>query len=209
MRYRIILGLLAICMLAGCGQTPQKRVGGGSRVSLTVLPKPPDGHVGAVMVRPIGGGKPVLVNRPYIEARLEDSRTVSTFPIDPKNVNATYGQTLAALPKPPASFLVAFVEGTEELNPDAKRVIDEVVAEIATRPAPEIAVVGHTDLIGTDGYNDKLSLQRAERVRAVLTQRGIRESSVSVTGRGERDLLVPTQDGVVEAGNRRVEVNVR
>lgn len=143
----LVLGVLGLALLGACTQQPSRNT--GSKVTLVVLPKAPDGHVGAVMVRPLDGGKAVLVNKPYVEASLGDTKTVRTSPIDPKGVNEAFGKTLAALPSQPTSYLVYFVEGTDELNPDAKRVIDRVVAEVAARPSPEITVVGHTDFIGT------------------------------------------------------------
>ena len=81
--------------------------------------------------------------------------------------------------------------------------------DLANRPAPEISVIGNTDSVGTTQYNDELSLQRAEHVRSVFIERGIPEASISAAGRGKRELLVPTADGVAEPQNRRVEINVR
>ena len=207
MRGGLVLGVLALALLGACAQQPSRGIGPG--VSLVVLPKPPDGHVGAVMVRPLGGGKPVLVDKPYVEANLRDTKTVQTSPIDKKSVDRTFGKTLAALPVQPTSFLVYFVEGTDELNPDAKRAIDRVAAEIAKRPAPEIAIVGHTDFVGTDQYNDSLSLQRAVRVKDLLVRRGIPAKIIQTAGRGKREPLVKTSDAVAEPRNRRVEIIVR
>ena len=207
MRGGIILGFLGLALLGACAQPPPR--GPVPYVSLVVLPKPPDGHVGAVMVHPLDGGKPVLVDKPYVEASLRDTKTVRTAPIDPKKVDEVFGKTLVALPAQPKSFLVYFVEGTEELKPDAKRAIDQVVAEIAVRPAPEIAVVGHTDFVGTDQYNDALSLQRALRVRDLLVKRGIPAKIIQAAGRGKREPLIPNSDAVAEPGNRRVEIIVR
>lgn len=203
----LVLGVLALALLGACAQQPSRGIRPG--VSLVVLPKPPDGHVGAVMVRPLGGGKPVLVDKPYVEANLRDTKTVQTSPIDKKSVDQTFGKTLAALPVQPTSILVYFVEGTDELNPDAKRAIDRVAAEIAKRPAPEIAVVGHTDFVGTDQYNDSLSLQRAVRVKDLLVRRGIPAKIIQTAGRGKREPLVKTSDAVAEPRNRRVEIIVR
>jgi len=70
-------------------------------------------------------------------------------------------------------------------------------------------VIGHTDRVGNAQFNDKLSLQRAERVRGELVKLGIAESRIQVAGRGERELLVQTPDDIAEARNRRVEINVR
>jgi outer membrane protein OmpA-like peptidoglycan-associated protein len=78
-----------------------------------------------------------------------------------------------------------------------------------TRPVPDIVVTGHTDTVGTGEYNDKLSMQRAERVKAFLTGIGIPPDRIQTAGRGERELLVPTADNIDEPRNRRVEINVR
>ena len=207
MRGGFVLGMLGLVLLGACAQQPPRNT--GPNVTVVILPKPPDGHVGAVMVRPLDGGKPVLLNKPYVAASLRDTKTVRTSPIDPKTVNEVFGKTLAALPAQPTSILVYFVEGTDELNPEAKGAIDRVVAEVAARPAPEIDVVGHTDFVGSDQYNDTLSLQRALRVRDLLVRRGIPAKIIQVAGRGKREPLIPTSNAVAEPGNRRVEVIVR
>jgi len=207
MRGGLVLGLLGLALLGACAQQPPRTT--GSKVTLVVLPKAPDGHVGAVMVRPLDGSEAVLVDKPYVEASLRDTKTVRTSPIDPKGVNETFGKTLAALPAQPTSYLVYFVEGTDELNPVAKRTIDRIVAEVIARPSPEIAVVGHTDFIGTDQYNDTLSLQRALRVRDLLVQRGIPARIIQAAGRGKREPLIQAPSTVAEPRNRRVEIIVR
>jgi len=207
LRSGLLIGILGLALLSACAQQPSRNT--GAIVSLVVLPKEGDGHVGAVMVRPLGGGKAVLVNKPYVEASLRDSKTVRTSAIDPKSVKETFGKTLTALPEQPSSYLVYFVEGTDELNPSAKGAIDRVVAEVASRPSPEIAVVGHTDFVGSDQYNDTLSLQRAFRVRDLLVQRGIQEKIILPAGRGKREPMVQAPDDVAEPRNRRVEIIVR
>jgi OOP family OmpA-OmpF porin len=211
-RNRMMHGGLALCvlglaLLGACAQPPPRST--GSKVILVVLPKPPDGHVGSVMVRPLQGGKTVLVDKPYVEASLRDSKTVRTSPIDRKDVNETFGKALASLPEQPTSYLVYFVEGTDELNPTATRAIDRVVAEVAARPSPEIAVIGHTDFVGSDQYNDTLSLQRALRVRDLLVRRGIPAKIIQAAGRGKREPVVQASDDVAEPRNRRVEIIVR
>lgn len=207
MRGGFVLGAIGLALLGACAQQPTRGFGPG--VSVVVLPKPPDGHVGAVVVHPLGGGKPVVVDKPYIEANLRNSKSVQTSPIDKNSVDQKFGRTLSALPAQPASFLVYFVEGTDELKPDAKRAIEGVAAEVAKRPAPEIAVVGHTDFVGTDQYNDALSLQRAVRVKDLLVRRGIPAKMIQTAGRGKREPLVKTSGDVAEPKNRRVEIIVR
>ena len=174
-----------------------------------MLPKPPKGQVGAVVVRPLRGGKPVVVDKPYVQASVDQGRTVQTSAVDAKQVKEDFAEALAALPSVPVTYLVYFSEGTDELNPDARRIIDRALAEAAARPAAEITVIGHTDFLGSDAYNDRLSLQRAERVRDLLLQRGASAKSIQVAGRGKREPLHPTPDNVAERRNRRVEITVR
>jgi outer membrane protein OmpA-like peptidoglycan-associated protein len=178
-------------------------------VTVVILPKPPDGSVGAVVVRPVDGGKPVLLNRAYVAASVGSSGNVQTSSSSEKRVSEAFGPALTALPALPASFLVYFVEGTDELKPEAKRAIDAIFAEFSARPSPEISVVGHTDFLGTDAYNDKLSLQRAHRVRDLLVQRGIPVKIIEVAGRGKREPLYFAPDGGADTRNRRVEISVR
>jgi hypothetical protein len=73
----------------------------------------------------------------------------------------------------------------------------------------DVTVTGHTDASGSAGYNQRLSLQRANGVRAQLVDMGLSGDLVSTVGAGETNLLLPTADGVKEALNRRVEVILR
>ncbi|MFN0038548.1 MAG: OmpA family protein [Burkholderiales bacterium] len=173
---------------------------------ITLIPKA-NGTVGAVVVRQ--NGIEMLLDKAYASAHIEGKGLVTRETYDPQKIAEEYGDALDAMPPRPVKFLVYFREGKDLLADESVQEIEKIIADLGSRPAPDIQVVGHTDSAGGREFNDKLSLQRAERVRAVLTQRGIKESSISVAGRGERELLIPTQDGVVEAGNRRVEINVR
>ena len=104
---------------------------------------------------------------------------------------------------------VQFVESKDELTEESKAALEAIFAEIAKRPVPDVLVVGHTDSVGSDQYNDALSRQRADVIRAGLIQNGIAPENIVAVGRGKRELLVPTADGVAEPRNRRVEIVVR
>ena len=120
-----------------------------------------------------------------------------------------FGATIEALPGRPASFLLHFLEGKDELTPASRIELEKVFAELKRRPAPDIVVIGHTDTVGTLAFNDKLSLARAERLREMLVKLGIAPERIQATGRGKRELLVPTEDNTAEPRNRRVEISVR
>jgi outer membrane protein OmpA-like peptidoglycan-associated protein len=102
-----------------------------------------------------------------------------------------------------------FLDGKDELTAASSAELTNVLEEIKRRPEPDLLVTGHADNVGTDAYNDKLSLARADRMRELLTMRGISADRIQVAGRGKREPLVVTREGVSEERNRRVEINVR
>lgn len=171
-----------------------------------LLPKA-DGSVGAVVVRQ--DGVEIILDKAYASAVIKGHGQVRQFIQDPGVVEETFAATLAALPPKPASFLLYFLKGKDELTAESKKEVEKILAELAKRPAAEISVIGHTDTAGSIQFNDTLSLQRAKRVREVLMARGIAPGSIAIAGRGERELLVATPDKVHEPGNRRVEIDVR
>jgi len=173
---------------------------------VTILPKEA-GPIGGVVVRQ--DGIEVLLDKPYATALIEGPGMVTESTYDPELAKRDFAEVVAALPGRPTQFLLYFLEGKDELTPESEEEVGKIFAELGTRPAPEILVIGHTDAVGAGQFNDKLSLQRAERVRAELIQRGIAVDSITVEGRGKREPLVTTADGVAEPKNRRVEINVR
>jgi len=170
-----------------------------------VLPAP-DGHVGTIVVK--GPQSEQVLNGAYASVRIEGgSQTFSV--LDAGQVRDMFGSTLDALPGVATSFTLYFVEGKDELTPESQAQLESVFAELKRRPLPDIAVIGHTDTVGSLDFNDKLSRARADRMRELLIERGLPGERIQAAGRGKRELLVPTEDNVSEPKNRRVEINVR
>jgi outer membrane protein OmpA-like peptidoglycan-associated protein len=67
-------------------------------------------------------------------------------------------------------------------------------------------IEGHTDRSGTATVNKRSALRRAEQVRDYLVAKGVTARAVSIVAHGEARPLIPTEDGVREVQNRRVEV---
>ncbi len=176
---------------------------------IVLLPKP-NGQIGGVMVRSIdGGGDGLLLDKPYAGARIEGPGKVQAVTYDADRTREEFGTAITALPGRPATFVLYFLEGKDELTVESEGEVVRVFDELKSRPDPEIWVIGHTDAVGTIQYNDQLSLQRAERVRDELVGRGIPADSIEVSGRGKREPLVPTSEGIPEPMNRRVQIDVR
>jgi outer membrane protein OmpA-like peptidoglycan-associated protein len=178
-----------------------------ARDDLYVVVPGPGGRVGSVRVT--HGADEAVLDQAYAAARIREPGRLESGTLTEAEAREAFGPSLDAQPPPPVSFTLFFLEGRDELTPESRTDLDRVLAELATRPAPEIVVIGHTDAVGSAAFNDALSLQRAERVRAELARLGIPPERIAVAGRGKRELLVPTADGVPEPRNRRVEVTVR
>jgi outer membrane protein OmpA-like peptidoglycan-associated protein len=154
------------------------------------------------------GGRRLALAQPYAGARLTSAGPApQTWTAE--SVRSQFGAALAAQPLPPARFTLYFIEGKDEFTEASRQVIDGIFAEIARRPVPDVQVIGHTDTVGSDAVNDPLSRQRAEVVRNALLARGVAADSVVAIGRGKREPVVATADGVAEPRNRRVEIQVR
>ena len=195
--------LAAAVLAAACASAPPQAV----KPELFAVVPAQDGHIGAIVVHSNGQDK--VINTAYGAERIAADGSVKAATLTPAEVQQEFGSTLSALPGKPASFVLYFLEGRDELTPESKVEMDKVLAELKRRPLPDIVVIGHTDSVGGLTYNDKLSRARAQRVREMMIGMGIPAERIEAAGRGKRELLVPTEEGVSEARNRRVEINVR
>jgi outer membrane protein OmpA-like peptidoglycan-associated protein len=173
--------------------------------TVVLLPEK-DGRPAAVTVKQ--GDREVVLDEPYAAAS-STPLGPRAYRSNPQEVEARFGPALAAQPSRAASFTLYFVEGKDELTDESRQAVDSILSEIARRPVPDVLVVGHTDAVGNDAFNDALGLQRAETVRAALVRLGVPASDVRAISRGKRELAVPTPDGVAEPRNRRVQILVR
>jgi iron complex outermembrane recepter protein len=106
----------------------------------------------------------------------------------------------------PRSYLVFFDFNKSDLTPQATEIVDTAAKNAGPAKVTQLTVTGHTDTVGSDAYNMRLSRRRAESVAAQLEKDGIASSEIVIVAKGKRDLLVPTADGVKEPQNRRVQI---
>lgn len=181
---------------------------GGCATSSLVLMPDDEGHQGSVAVLEANGKPTDAVISEQSRTKLGDAKPTSK-PIGADGLKKQEAALLTGLPPAAKSFLLYFDPGTVNLVPASAGVLASLRAEIAARSGPEVEVIGHTDTIGSEADNDKLSVRRAEQVMEWLVSQGFDRSEMSAVGRGERDLKVATGDNVDNAANRRVEVIVR
>ncbi len=113
---------------------------------------------------------------------------------------------VAPAPAVAHSYQVFFDFNKSDLTPEAIKVVDQAARNAAPAKITRITVTGHTDTVGSDAYNLRLSRRRAETVAAELEAKGIPSSEIEIVAKGKHDLLVPTADGVREPQNRRVQI---
>lgn len=195
------LALAVALLLSACAAKPPS---GGTRV--TLLPQE-DGTPSAVIVRSANAEERLSV--PYQTATARTGQPPVVQQAQGAQVRQDYAPLFAAAPPKPVRFVLYFQTATTQLTTESQAALGQVLAETLSRSGAEIVLIGHTDTKGKGDYNDALSLQRAQQVRELFLQRRFPAGRIEATGRGERDLAVPTRDEVDEVRNRRVEILVR
>lgn len=94
------------------------------------------------------------------------------------------------------------------LKPEGKAKLDDLTSKIKDMNLEVAIAVGHTDSVGTDAYNQKLSIRRAEAVKAYMVSKGIEVNRVYTEGKGEKQPVADNKTAAGRAQNRRVEIEV-
>jgi OOP family OmpA-OmpF porin len=120
----------------------------------------------------------------------------------------------AAPVAPPAATKVTYAADAffdfnkSVIKPEGKAKLDDLVGKIKDINLEVIIAVGHTDSVGSDAYNQKLSVRRSEAVKAYLVSKGIEKNRVYTEGKGEKQPVADNKTAEGRAKNRRVEIEV-
>jgi OOP family OmpA-OmpF porin len=127
---------------------------------------------------------------------------------------APVAPVVPVVPPAPVSEKVTFAAdaffdtGKSVLKPDARSKLDDLVTKTKDVNLEVIIAVGHTDSDGSDAYNQKLSVSRAESVKKYLVSKGIETNRVYTEGKGEKQPVADNKTKEGKAKNRRVEIEV-
>jgi OOP family OmpA-OmpF porin len=94
------------------------------------------------------------------------------------------------------------------LKPEGRAKLDDLVSKMQGLNLEVIIAVGHTDSVGTDAYNQRLSVRRSEAVKAYLVGKGVEKNRVYTEGKGEKQPVADNKTAEGRAKNRRVEIEV-
>lgn len=188
---------MLLLLAAGCGKD-----------TVVLLPNL-DGSVGAVTVTP-REGEPVELSTARQAVEVSSKTTARpTFTMSRERLDKEFGEALAAQPRPPVKFMLHFDSDSTRLKPDSETLLPEIIAAVRKRGSTDISVIGHSDRAGNKEYNMELSHRRAASVAKKLQEMGLDEQNMELNSHGENNPIVPTEDGVHKAVNRRVEVTIR
>ncbi len=105
--------------------------------------------------------------------------------------------------------MLYFKFGTSDLTKESEEMLPEIMDTIRAREVCTVSIIGHSDTMGPEEYNIKLSYQRAKMINDLLVDKGVTCDKMTVSSHGENDQLVKTGDDVSMPKNRRVEIMVK
>ena len=94
------------------------------------------------------------------------------------------------------------------IKPDGKSKLDDLSQKVRAINLEVVIAIGHADWIGSDAYNQKLSVRRAESVKAYLVSKGVEPNRIYTEGKGEKQPVASNKSKDGRAKNRRVEIEV-
>ena len=151
-----------------------------------------------VSVRPAAAPMPQMPAPPPVAAPAPAPVTSAPMPAPAPAQAAANGNT----------FTVYFEFDSWTLTAEDLTVLTNVINTARTGGQSHIAIVGHTDTSGSNDYNQRLSVHRANVVVEALVDMGARRNAIKASGVGENDLAVATGDNVKEAKNRRAVIDL-
>lgn len=208
------LALLTAPITAGCsarsaGSPPTAVVPEPRPHDLVVLlPDDSSGTTGRAIVMNAAGTIELNAAGAWTRVALAEAPTPPQL-MSEQDIRSEFGELLASLPLPVATYTLYFRFDSEELTAESRAQLSQILDATRSRPAPEVVIVGHTDRSGPAEANVELGLKRAHAVRKLLLDTRVDREAIRVSSHGEAEPLIATADNVFEPRNRRVDVIVR
>jgi outer membrane protein OmpA-like peptidoglycan-associated protein len=205
---RAVLSLALVVAAAGCGSPPPVVTPTPPRDLIVLAPHPEGAPLGAAVVTASGAAVDLTAAGAAVTVAAGQTPPAPVI-LPPDEIARIFGDALGALPPPARRFVLYFELGNDTLTAESQAQVPAILALVAERGQPDVAIIGHTDTTGTAAANVTLGLRRATLVRDRLVAAGLDGGLIEVASHGESNPLEPTPDNTEQARNRRVEVTVR
>lgn len=200
--------IVAVAVGAGCATPRQSPALASPRDLIVLAPSPDGGELGAATVSVSSASANLTLEGHGLDVRAGQPMPTPVV-LPPSEIARLFGDVLAVIPPPARRYLLYFDLGSDALTAESKALVPEILATVAARGQPDVAVIGHTDTTGAADANVALGLRRAALVRDLLVGAGLEPALVEVASHGEANPVEATPDNTANARNRRVEVTVR
>jgi len=207
-RWVPLLTVAALALsLAACVSKPPAPPLDTSKTTVILLPDE-DGHVGEVTVSSAEGTQKVDTAYSFTAVAGAHGAPAAVQPMGEERVNATFSDVIKAQPQRPQSFTLHFILDSIVLTEESKAKLPALYEAVRQRKPTEISIFGHTDAIGTEEHNVKLSAARARAVESLLRKWYPDLGNVAVKFFGSKEPLFPSAPQTAEPRNRRAEIMV-
>jgi outer membrane protein OmpA-like peptidoglycan-associated protein len=203
----LIVAALALT-LAGCASKPPAPLPVNTSKTTVILLPDEDGHVGEVSVASAEGSQKVDTAYSFTTVTGAFGAPSAAESMGVERVNATFSAVIRAQPPKPQSFTLHFLLDSTILTEESKAQLPALFEAVRRRKPTEISIFGHTDAIGTEAHNVKLSAARAQVVEGLLRNRDPDLGHIDVKFFGSKEPLFPSAPRAAEPRNRRAEIMV-
>jgi outer membrane protein OmpA-like peptidoglycan-associated protein len=199
---KIYVVALAAVVLFSCGKPLTKTqkgaaigTAGGAAAGAIIGKAAGNTALGAIIGAAVGGGAGAVIGHKMDQQAKEIEKEVPNAQVERQGegIIVTFNSN------------VLFGFDKSDLTDQAKSTVNDLTTILQKYPNENVLVIGHTDDVGTDSYNQKLSERRASSVASYLISSGISSARISTKGMGEADPKVPNDTEAHRAENRRVE----
>jgi len=193
MVYRL---LFIVTLLVGCSKTTVVLLDSGKSQNAIIVST----DAGTTKLDKVGT---------FVDLKDKENEPSEIKTMSKEEIKSRFSRVLAVSPAKPVKYMLYFKPNSIELTEDSKNILPNVIKSMESRSPCMVDIIGHTDTIGSQNTNVKVSLKRAKYIKSIIKKMNIKVLSLTAKGYGEEDLLVKTADNVSEAKNRNVEVFIK
>ena len=203
-RHVVVLGAGASLALSGCASLNNKEKGGiigassGAVIGGAIGKANGSTAKGAILGATIGGAAGMIIGHQMDKQAAELKQNIPGAVVERvgEGIQVTFASGLL------------FDFDSDVVRPEARTNLRNLAASLDKYPGSELLIVGHTDSVGTDDYNLRLSERRADAAAAYLAAQGVTRSRIAARGLGETEPVAPNESEAGRGQNRRVEVAI-